>query len=287
MSKIRILPLLACIFLMSMTVDKPAYQLFTVDGKKTTYEKMMKDIEACDVVLFGELHNNSISHWMELQLAKDLFKLKKQNLMLGAEMFEADNQDWMNKYLNNEIPEDTFLVKVRLWPNYETDYKPLVEFARNTNVKFVASNIPRKYAAMVNKSGFDALNELNETEKQFIAPLPVEYDPELEQYKKMLEMNMGGHSSPNLPKAQAIKDATMAYFIHKNFSQGKIFLHFNGTYHSDYFEGIMWYLKRLSPDMKILTIATVEQSSLDKLSPEYIMLADYILCVPDDMTKTY
>lgn len=287
MSKIRILPLLACVFLMSMTIDKPAYQLFTVDGKKTTYEKMMKDIEACDVVLFGELHNNSISHWLELQLAKDLFKLKKQNLMLGAEMFEADNQDWMNKYLNNEIPEDTFLLKVKLWPNYETDYKPLVEFARNTNVKFVASNIPRKYAAMVNKSGFDALNELNETEKQFIAPIPVEYDPELEQYKKMLEMNMGGHSSPNLPKAQAIKDATMAYFIHKNFSQGKIFLHFNGTYHSDYFEGIMWYLKRLSPDMKILTIATVEQSSLDKLSPEYIMLADYILCVPDDMTKTY
>jgi len=123
--------------------------------------------------------------------------------------------------------------------------------------------------------------------KKFIAPLPIEYDPELEQYKKMLEMQMGGHSSPNLPKAQALKDATMAHFILANASQDKLFLHFNGTYHSDYFEGIMWYLKRKNADLKILTIATVEQNDITKLSPEYIMAADYIICVPDDMTKTY
>lgn len=100
-------------------------------------------------------------------------------------------------------------------------------------------------------------------------------------------MDMAGLSSPNLPKAQALKDATMAHFIFSNAKEGKLFLHYNGSYHSDYFEGIMWYLKRKNADLKILTIATVEQSDISKLSPEYIMVADYIICVPDDMTKTY
>jgi len=76
------------------------------------------------------------------------------------------------------------------------------------------------------------------------------------------------------------------YYL-SNIAPGKLFLHYNGSYHSDYYEGIMWYLKRKNADMRILTIATVEQSDISKLSAEYIMAADYIICVPDDMTKTY
>jgi hypothetical protein len=79
----------------------------------------------------------------------------------------------------------------------------------------------------------------------------------------------------------------MAHFIATNAAQGKLFLHYNGAYHSNYYEGIMWYLKRKSADMRILTITTVEQNNINKLSQEYIMAADYIICVPDDMTKTY
>ncbi len=287
MTKTRVLLFIACFFLLSMTIDKPAYQIYNVTGKKTTYQKMFNDIMSCEVVLFGEMHNNPISHWLELQLTKDLFKEKKQDMVLGAEMFEADNQELLNNYLLGKINEDTLKSQARLWPNYETDYRPLIEFARNTNLKVIATNVPRKYASIVMKEGFEKLNSLDENDKKFIAPLPIEYDPELDQYKKMLEMQMGGHSSPNLPKAQALKDATMAHFILANASQDKLFLHFNGTYHSDYFEGIMWYLKRKNADLKILTIATVEQSDITKLSPEYIMAADYIICVPDDMTKTY
>jgi len=287
MIKPRTIIVIICFFLLSMTVDKPAYQIYNVTGKKSTYQKMMSDILSCEIVLFGELHNNPISHWLELQITKDIFKAKKQNLVLGAEMFEADNQEILEKYLKGQVIEDTLESQARLWPNYETDYRPLVEFARNTNLKFVATNVPRKYASKVMKEGFESLTSLGEDEKKFIAPLPIEYDASLDQYKKMLEMSMGGMSSQNLPKAQALKDATMAHFIMTNAASDKLFLHFNGSYHSDFFEGIMWYLKRKNADLKILTIATVEQGDISKLSPDYIMAADYIICVPDDMTKTY
>jgi uncharacterized iron-regulated protein len=286
--KLRVFVLMAAaLLLLSMTADKPAYMIFDVKGKKSSYKNLLKDALSSDVILFGELHNNPISHWMELQLTKDLYKERKQDLVLGAEMFEADNQEALNLYLEGKISEDSLKKAVRLWPNYATDYKSLVEFARNTSLKFIASNVPRNIANMVYKGGFDVLNELSDEQKSWVAPLPVEYDPELEQYKKMLEMNMAGHVSPNLPRSQALKDATMAHFILKHLENGKIVLHFNGTYHSDYFEGIMWYLKRANPYLRVMTIATVEQGNIEKLSAEYIMIADYILCVPEDMTKTY
>ena len=90
----------------------------------------------------------------------------------------------------------------------------------------------------------------------------------------------------NLPKAQAAKDATMAYFILENWTEGKTFFHFNGSYHSDHFEGIVWHLKQENPGLKIMTIATVQQEDLDSLSEENDHLANFILCVPENMTRT-
>ncbi len=95
------------------------------------------------------------------------------------------------------------------------------------------------------------------------------------------------HVSPNIPKAQAIKDATMAYYILQNWKKGKVFIHYNGSYHSDHFEGIVWYLRQSKPDLRILTISSVEQDDPDTLAKENLDLADFILVIPSSMTKTY
>jgi uncharacterized iron-regulated protein len=102
----------------------------------------------------------------------------------------------------------------------------------------------------------------------------------------MIKM-MGDHASPNMPKAQASKDATMAYFIQKNLNPDSIFIHYNGTYHSDSFEGINWYLKNAAPNLQIITIATLEQKDLEKIMPEEYNKADYILVIDEDVTKTH
>jgi hypothetical protein len=125
--------------------------------------------------------------------------------------------------------------------------------------------------------------------KTLIAPLPVRYDPELPGYKAMLEEmgGMGGHGGDNFPKAQAIKDATMAYFILQNLPSESIFIHYNGAYHSNNYEGIVWYLLQERPELKILTISTVEQGEIEELDEENLDLADYIVTVPESMTKTH
>lgn len=264
--------------------DKKAYQLFDKKGKKTSYKKLLKEAGLTQVLLFGEYHNNAISHWLELEITKDLAESKK--LVLGAEMLEADNQKQLNQYLKGEIDQKKLDSVARLWKNYPNDYKPLVDFAKEKNFQFVATNIPRRYASMISKNGFEALGKLTDEEKTWIAPQPIPYDASLPGYAEMMKM-MGDHTSPNMPKAQASKDATMAYFINKNIEGKTVFIHYNGTYHSDNFEGISWYLKTYNPNIKIVTISTVEQSDLSKLEKENYNKADFILVIDEDVTKTY
>ncbi|MBS4041443.1 MAG: ChaN family lipoprotein [Flavobacteriales bacterium] len=260
------------------------FQWFDANGKKTTTEKLIKEALKTEVVLFGEYHNNPICHWLQLKLTQSL--LAKAPLVLGAEMLEADNQKVLNDYLNGTITQKGLDTLARLWSNYKTDYKPLVDFAKEKQLPFVATNIPRRYASMVFKNDFASLDALTIEEKSWIAPLPIPFDIQLPGYQNMLQM-MGGHAGEKMPKAQAIKDATMAHFILQNLQAKGVFLHFNGTYHSDNYEGISWYLQQYRKGTKILTIATVEQSQLNQLEKEHLKKADYILVIDQDMTKTY
>ncbi len=270
--------------LMVLAQNKPAYILYNAKGKKVSYKKMMKILATKNLVLFGEFHNNPISHWMELTVTKELAQL--QPLVLGAEMFEADNQQALNNYLAGKISAKGLDSSARLWSNYKTDYAPLVNFAKEKNYPFIATNIPRKYAALVSKKGFEALDTIPAAEKAWLAPLPMEYDSTLPGYVNMVKM-MGGHGGANMPKAQASKDATMANFIVQHITPGTIFVHYNGSYHSDNFDGINWYVKRKRPELKIGTISTVSQQNIRSLLAENKGRADFIICVPEDMTSTY
>ncbi|MGB0293555.1 MAG: ChaN family lipoprotein [Flavobacteriaceae bacterium] len=261
------------------------YSIFNSNGKKVKAKKMLKFLLKSDVVFFGELHNNSIAHWLQLKLLQEIDEQTDVNI--GAEMFESDNQEALNAYLSGEINQAQLDSMARLWPNYSTDYKPLVDYAKLNNLPFIATNIPRKYASKVYKEGgFDALNSLDTSEKKWIAPSPIAFDLELSQYKNMLTM-MGDHGSVDLVKAQAIKDATMAHFINLNLKENQMFYHINGSYHSDFHQGILWYLKRLNPNLTIKTITTVEQDQLKSMHKDHLNKADFIVVVDSDMTKTY
>lgn len=270
--------------------QKNAYQIFSKEGNPITYEEIVNQSQEVDIILFGELHNNPICHWLELELTKSLFQTKGKALLLGAEMFEADDQVILDEYWQGLIAENHFENEAKLWNNYSTDYKPIINFGLTNQVSFIATNIPRRYASLVAKQGLSQLDNLSEDAKSWIAPLPIEVDLTLPGYANMLEM-MGGHgagmSAENFAHAQAIKDATMAHFILKHLQENQLFLHFNGAYHSNNFEGIVWYLQKQNPDLKIVTISSVEQEEVESLSEENKGIANFIIAIPSSMTKTY
>jgi len=289
--------LLVLLLLMIMTAtsaqdkEKPAYRLFNKKGKAISYGKMLKELQEADVVLFGEQHNDPIAHWLQLEVAKDLYQAHQKNFAIGTEMFEADVQLVLNEYLIDQVPEANFEQEARPWPNYKTDYKPVLRYAKEMKIPVVATNVPRLYATMVSGGSLKALDTVSEAAKRFIAPLPVQVDMNLPGYKGMLSMfgsgTHGNTKSENIVQAQALKDATMAHFILQQVEQGKQLLHLNGAYHSDNFEGIGWYLKQGKPDVKTFTITTVLQDDLEKLSEENRRKADFIIVVPSSMTRTF
>lgn len=278
---------------MSFISDKPAYIIYDINGNEVSFNKMMNELNKADIIFFGELHNNSIAHWLEYEVTKELFDMGDGNLILGAEMFERDDQLIIDELFDKFYDSKKFEPEAKLWKNYKTDYKPLLDFAFDNNLKFVASNVPRRYASLVSKRGFEVLDSLSLDAKKFIAPLPISYDPEIKCYKDMLEMaGPGGavstsHVNENFPKAQAIKDATMAYSIAEYWRQGSQFIHYNGSYHSTNFEGIIWHLNQYVENLKIVTIETVSQKDISELEEDNMGVASFVIAIPASMTNTY
>lgn len=261
------------------------YRLYDREGTQISYDKAIVRLAEAEVVLFGELHENTFIHHAQISMTDDLFnKKRKGELVLGAEMFEADNQLILDEYLAGVILHRHLVAEAKVWDNYETDYRALVDFAKEHGLKFIATNIPRRYASLVSREGIEALEGLSGEAKQYIAPLPIAVDLATPGYREMMGMNLDmGHrmqiNPENLVAAQAVKDATMAYFIMENRATKQLFLHFNGVYHSQNYGGIYWYLKKAAAELKVLTLASVETESLE-FKDEYKGLGDFILVVP-------
>lgn len=294
LSRIRLIGLFWSMFTLFSSpalAQKSAYQLYDSTGTSVAYDSMIRQLTQADVVLFGEIHNDALGHWLELQVAQDLFA-QDSNLVLGAEMLETDDQLLLDEYLAGTIESCHFEEEAKLWNNYSTDYAPLVAFAQRQQIAFVATNVPRRYASLVAREGLSRLDSLSGAAQELMAPLPIEVDLSLPGYQRMLDMmegasGHGGMNAENMAYAQAVKDATMAHFVLLNLPRETTFLHFNGSYHSDNYEGIYWYIQQAGPELIVETISCVSQSDITRLEDENVGIADFIIALPDDMTKTY
>jgi len=265
--------------------DMKAYQIYSAKAKKVSFGKMAKKLSKADLVLFGESHDLSLAHWLELLVLEHL-AAQPQDLVLGLEMFEADEQDALDRYQAGMIDHDSLAARITLWSNYETDYRSVVDRAVELGVHVVATNAPTELPRKVFREGFSALEGLAPETIALLPELPIPYDPTLPGYKKMLEMDHGDMNSENFPRAQAIRDATMAHHIIRHLGNNKV-LHLNGSYHSDHFEGICWYVNHHRPETALVTISTVTQKDISQLESAHAGKADFIICVPEQMPRSY
>lgn len=277
----------------SYSSGRPSYVIFDKSGSKVSYAQMLRSISGSDVCLFGEMHNDPISHWLELNLEKDLHSLKGEHLVVGAEMWETDNQQVLDEFMKHGlIDESTYEENSHLWPNF-SDYKPIMNYADRNGIRFVATNVPRRYARMVSDFGVEILDSLDAGALKWIAPLPlkVDYNEIIytyigESFKQMGSAPMMKKNVQNIVAAQALKDATMAYLISSSMNPGDYFFHFHGELHSAFHSGIAYYLKQYAPKLKLSTISVLQSADpfKEKINKER---ADFTIVVPEDMTKTY
>lgn len=268
------------------SLDTKEVKVYNKKGKSKRWKSVLKDAKDYDVVLFGELHNNALNHYLQMDLVQYLYD-KSPSIVLGAEMFEADNQVLLDEYLLHVIDSAAFAKDARLWPNYSSDYQPFVVFARDYSIPFVATNIPRRYAKQVYQKGKSILDSLPTLSQRFVAPLPLNVDSTTPGYADLLHMDMGhGHGFNGLyfMQSQAVKDATMAHFIHKNLPEEGTFIHLNGNYHSREYGGIYWWLKKINPELKIMVISVAEA---DEYNEDYATWGDYQILFPVGRFHSY
>ena len=263
----KIIIIIAILILSILPVFCQQYKI--IDSKKSKeidLTEMVEKLGDYDVIFFGEYHDNKILHSLEIELLK-MFYFNNKNLIISLEMFERDVQSVLDKYLINEISEADFLTDSRPWSNYETDYKPLIEFAKENKLTVVAANIPRRYASMISKQGINALDSLSVEEKKFIAKKHIVFEDEYkERFIQTMKNNMAHRSK--MPKgmmmnfdqiyaAQCIKDDTMAESIlkYQRFPPRSKVIHYNGDFHSRKHLGTAQKIQILEPMLKVVVIA--------------------------------
>lgn len=235
-------------------------------GKNLTAAQLASKLQKYDVVFFGEYHDQSEIHQYELELLEAMYKAKGAKLALSMEMFEADNQSKLNNFLADTLSKENFLAASRPWPNYGTDYAPLVNFAKEKKMPVIAANVPRFLAAHVAKN--NASTEGVEAQYQQWLPKHT-YAPE-GAYKDKFYAQMSSPAAPMkmLPArlaavyaAQCLKDDKMAESIaaFADAHQNMQILHINGCFHSDEHLGTAQKLEALRPELKVAVITPLER----------------------------
>ena len=261
------------------------------DTRRTTFtdfEMMTADLARADVVLIGEQHDDPNTHRLELAVLEGLAR-RNVAVTLSLEMFERDVQGSVDNYMSGSAVEDEFLKQSRPWPRYATDYRPLVEFARQRRWPVVAANVPRRIAADVAKLGKPAVDSLNATDRSLTAAdLQCPHDAYFDRFAE----EMGGHQSSGSSAdntteryywAQCIKDETMAESIASAYTklEGRpgVVVHVTGSFHSDYGEGTGARVRRRLGGRRVATVSMIPVENLDALTPQPSDLkrADYLV----------
>ena len=75
--------------------------------------------------------------------------------------------------------------------------------------------------------------------------------------------------------------------VGQRFKKGDLLFHFNGSYHSNYNQGIIWWIDKLQPGLIIKSVATLTRSEWEEMDEEQKKtIANYTIVVADNMTKT-
>jgi uncharacterized iron-regulated protein len=270
------------------------HRVYNSDDKKfNDFEMMLAELAKADVVFVGEQHDDPSTHRLELAILEGLAR-RRPSIIVALEMFERDTQQIVDDYLSGKIGEPEFLKASRPWPNYATDYRPIIELAKAKGWKVVAGNVPRKYASQVAKNGLADLDKLPSAERGFIA---AEISAPKDDYAKKFFETMSGHLGATDDKktlgeeqaklekfyqAQCVKDDTMAESIANAYAKAEqpkpLIVHFNGAFHSDFRLGTAARTRQRLNKARVQIVTVVPLEQLDAIkADDYRKRGDYVV----------
>jgi uncharacterized iron-regulated protein len=267
------------------------YRAFDKQGNAVTLQNIIDSLERADVLFVGETHDSPVAHTLEAELLRRAEEAygsstpKRRAVALSLEMFERDVQTVLDEYLAGLITERHFLLSSRPWKNYETDYRPLVEYAREHRLPVIAANAPARYVSRVSSQGPDSLKSLPQVAvKSWLPPLP--FPAASERYAAKFNRFMGGagagpgaHGGLHLLEAQTLRDASMAYAISEYLKRGRdpLVVQVNGTFHSEERMGVPEQLARYRSKARALVVTIVPADTFPNFDADLGRLGDFVI----------
>ena len=296
---IKFLLILTFIKLMTLTASAQItdnnYRVYDADGNAATVRQIIDSVGASNVVFLGENHDDAAAHFLQAEIFRMTFEkhAKTRKVAVSMEMFERDVQTVVDEYLKDLITEKKFLDDSRPWNNYKTDYRPLVEFAKQNSLPVIAANAPRRYVNIVSRSGRAPLERLSPEAKKWLAPLP--YLAPSAEYSAKFNALMGGVKSETaapskILEAQALWDATMAFSIaeHLKKEPTALIVHLNGSFHTENRLGTAEQFLKLNPGAKITVVTMRYEEDFTKFDKaKHGKLGDFVILTDAKVPRSF
>ncbi len=269
-------------------VEGRDYAVYRADGTPASFDDVVDALEDADAVLFGEEHDDAVTHRLQLALLERAFTESGRDVVLSLEMFERDVQVVVDEYLADLITESHFRASARPWDNYETDYRPMVEFAKAHGLPVVAANAPRRYVNRASRLGRESLEALSPEARAHLPPLP--YPEATDAYMAQWDALMGEaaqHMRGSPLDGQTLWDASMGHSIARALDRhdGALVLHMAGGFHVEHDTGIADALRHYRPWTRITSIAARPADEPGRFDPErHTGLGDFVILTSDRAT---
>jgi uncharacterized iron-regulated protein len=278
---LRIIALLCC--LLSAGCATRAHFVATDSNRVLSTRQVAHDLAKADVVVLGEQHDATAVHELHLALLKQLHA-RRGDVVLALEMFERDVQPVLMRYLNDLCTEAEFLAQSRPWPNYASDYRPMVEFAKANSLPVLAANAPRPLASRVAKQGIESVQGEPHVARSTSAP----EDGYWQSFLAAMQGHVGTGSQDAIKRmyaAQCLKDDTMAETVVDHLRERQaagarpLVVLVVGKGHSDHRLGVVSRVQDRMPGADVRVLSCVTGSSARAARREVVAgVGDYVIC---------
>ena len=258
------------------------YQLYTPSGEHIALSKLPIELQQADVILIGEWHTHAGIHRFQTDMLKQLTSYDR-SLALSMGQFTRDKQPVVDAYLRGEIGEQYLMKQANAWPNYESDYRPLVEFAKQKNLPVIAANAPKSIVRCIGRQGLDYINKLDDDQRMFIAQA---INTGSSPYKEKFMASMH-HGKPEQTEkqfaAQVTWDETMAESIvsYLDDNPGAQIVHVAGKFHTEQGLGTAASILSRNPSLKVVVISPTDNVLSDNTDYQLEVLAPPVRYVQD------
>ncbi|MFZ1701101.1 MAG: ChaN family lipoprotein [Pyrinomonadaceae bacterium] len=264
--------------------DAEQFRIFDGKGNPATFADIIKAAGESDAIFLGEQHDDAVGHAVQFEIFKQVVEANKgRRVALSLEMFERDVQVVVDEFLSGLITEPHFLLSSRPWGNYKTDYKPLVDLAKEKHFAVIAANAPRRYINMVSRNGRESLNGLSKEARKWLPPLP--YAEPSETYAAKFKALMGPSPEAQMGidkilASQSLWDAAMANAVAKYLKKNKngLVVHLNGSFHTESHLGTVEHLLKYRAKTRV-TVVTIRYEEDFKTfdSTKQMNLGDFVI----------